>query len=259
MVTQYVREHVLKTSSVNSFLTVKVDKCGQNKHNAISRKLSKAQQKVWGMLKAELIKWLFCSCIIKLRFQLRYLLCMNTNYYSKRDISFFMLTHDTLHQTVPFEATSRTLIIYQYHSPWVTKQVLCPLFNHWIYFWIVVRVFDAQVGLICVWQIQVWPCLSVKDINEQCEFPQKRPWAMRVSTILILVQLVFEAIFQQANVNQNLVAKILLPESFVCLFKPQWTFSNPLHTFQRSFVRHVLKNWDFCCYGEIFLPVRWGF
>ena len=46
-------EHVLKRSSVNSFLTVKVDKCGKNKHDAISRKLSKAQEKVQGMLKAE--------------------------------------------------------------------------------------------------------------------------------------------------------------------------------------------------------------
>ena len=46
-------EHVLKRSSVNSFLTVKVDKGGKNKHDAISRKLSKAQEKVRGMLKAE--------------------------------------------------------------------------------------------------------------------------------------------------------------------------------------------------------------
>ena len=44
---------MLKRSSVNSFLTVKVDKCGKNKHDAISRKLSKAQEKVRGMLKAE--------------------------------------------------------------------------------------------------------------------------------------------------------------------------------------------------------------
>jgi hypothetical protein len=44
-------EHVLKRSAMNSFLTVKFDKCGKNKHDAISRKLSKAQEKVRGMLK----------------------------------------------------------------------------------------------------------------------------------------------------------------------------------------------------------------
>ena len=49
-------KHVLKRSSVNSFLTVKFDKCSKNKHNAISRKLSNAQEKVRGMLKAEFMK-----------------------------------------------------------------------------------------------------------------------------------------------------------------------------------------------------------
>ena len=51
---------------MNSFLTVKVDKCGKNKHNAISRKLSKAKEKVRGMLKAEFMKWLSLFSIIKL-------------------------------------------------------------------------------------------------------------------------------------------------------------------------------------------------
>ena len=35
--TQYILSLSLKKSSVNSFLTVKVDKCGKNKHDAISR------------------------------------------------------------------------------------------------------------------------------------------------------------------------------------------------------------------------------
>ena len=39
-------EHVLKRSSVNSFLTFKVDKCGKNKLDAMSRKLSEAQANV---------------------------------------------------------------------------------------------------------------------------------------------------------------------------------------------------------------------
>ena len=76
---------MLKRSSLNSFLTIKVDKCGKNKHNAGDRKLSKVQEKVRGMLEAELIKWLFGFSIIKLSFQLRYYR-MNNN--SKRDISF---------------------------------------------------------------------------------------------------------------------------------------------------------------------------
>ena len=53
-------------------------------------------------------------------------------------------------------------------------------------FWIVVRVFRAQLGLICVRQIQVRPYLSVQDIDEQCEF---------------LDRMDFDAIFQQINLR----------------------------------------------------------
>ena len=70
---------------MNSSLTVKVDKCGKNKHDSISRKLSKAQENVRRILKPEFMKWLFRFSILKLRFQPRYY--MNEN--SKRDISFF--------------------------------------------------------------------------------------------------------------------------------------------------------------------------
>ena len=49
-----------------------------------------------------------------------------------------------------------------------------------------VRVFRAQLGLIYVRQIQVWPYLSVQDINEQCEF---------------LDRMDFDAIFQQINLR----------------------------------------------------------
>lgn len=156
----------------NLFLTIKVDKCDKNKHDAGARKLSKVQEKVRGMLKAEFMEWLFGFSIIKLSFQLRYYRMNNT---SKRDISFIYAEawHATQNRTFRSDLlTLTTLKICQYHSPWVTKPVLCPFLNHWIYFWIVFRVFRAQLGLICDWQIQVWPCLSVKDIDEQCEFSQ---------------------------------------------------------------------------------------
>ena len=137
------------------------------------------------MLKAEFMKlWLFRFSIIKLSFQLRYYR-MNEN--SKRDISFIYA--DTWHatQNKSFRSdlwTSRTLKMCQYQNPWVTKPVLCPFLNNWKYSKIVVRVFRAQLGLTWVWKIQVWPCLSVKDIDEQCKFPQSPRWAIRVSKIL---------------------------------------------------------------------------
>ena len=59
---------------MNSIVTAKLfDKCGKNKHDVFSRKVSNAQEKVRGMLKAEFIKWIFRFAIIKLRLQLRYL------------------------------------------------------------------------------------------------------------------------------------------------------------------------------------------
>lgn len=83
----------------------------------------------------------FNFSIIKLRFQLRYH-CMKNN--SKCDVTFF---HPDKWQTTQNRTfwsnlwTSRTRKICQYHSPWVTKPVLCPFFHYWIYFWIVVQVF----------------------------------------------------------------------------------------------------------------------
>ena len=64
---------MLKRSFVNSIVTAKFDKCGKNKHDVFSRKVSKAEEKVRGMLKAEFMKWIFRFAIIKLRLQLRYL------------------------------------------------------------------------------------------------------------------------------------------------------------------------------------------
>ena len=77
--------------------------------------------------------------------------------------------------------TSRTLKYANF-----TKPVFCTFLNHCINFWIVVRVFRAQLGLICVRQIQVWPYISVQDIDEQCEF---------------LDRMDFDAIFQQINLQ----------------------------------------------------------
>ena len=63
MIPQYL-EHVLKRSSVNSIVTAKFDKRGKNKHDVFSRKVSNAQEKVRGMLKAEFMKWIFRFAII---------------------------------------------------------------------------------------------------------------------------------------------------------------------------------------------------
>ena len=51
---------------MNSIVTAKFDKCGKNKHDVFSRKVSNAQEKVRGKLKAELMKWVFRFGIIKL-------------------------------------------------------------------------------------------------------------------------------------------------------------------------------------------------
>ena len=120
------------------------------------------------------------------------------------------------------------------------------------------RVFRAQLGLICVWQIQVWPCLSVSSMSNAS------------STILTLDRMDFDAIYQQINLNLSRklahlstseprgVTKTPLPESFACLFYPQRTFGNPLPTFPQSFASRVHKNRDFSCCGEISLPLNAG-
>ena len=63
--------------------------------------------------------------------------------------------------------------------------------------------FAPRLDLICVWQIQV--CLTVvsfgQSIDEQCEFPHRPLWAMRVSAILTLDRMDFDVIFQQINLN----------------------------------------------------------
>ena len=58
---------------MNSFVTAKFDKCGKNKYDVFSKKVSNAQEKFRGMLEAEFMKWIFRFAIIKLRLQLRYL------------------------------------------------------------------------------------------------------------------------------------------------------------------------------------------
>ena len=52
---------------MNSIVTAKFDKCGKNKHDVFSRKVSNAQEQVRGTLKAEFMKWIFRFAIIKLR------------------------------------------------------------------------------------------------------------------------------------------------------------------------------------------------
>ena len=64
-----------KRSSVNAFLTAKFDKCDKNKHDVFSRKVSNAQEKVRGMLKAAF----FVSALLNLG--------LDNN--SKREMNFF--------------------------------------------------------------------------------------------------------------------------------------------------------------------------
>ena len=51
-------------------------------------------------------------------------------------------------------------------------------------------------------------------------------------------------------------AKTPLPDSFECFLDPQRSFGNPLRTFRQYLASPglFLKNRDFFCYGEIFLP-----
>ena len=102
---------------------------------------------------------------------------MNNNL--KREINFFSRWRVTRYP----KATFTPLELGKYTD--CTKPVFCPFRNHWLNFWIVVRVFRAQLGLICVRQIQVWPYLSV---DEQWEF---------------LDRMDFDAIFQQINLHIN--------------------------------------------------------
>ena len=76
---------------------------------------------------------------------------MNNN--SKREINFFSRWRVTRYP----KATFTPLELGKYAD--CTKPVFCPFLNHWINFWIVMRVFRAHLGLICVRQIQVWPSL----------------------------------------------------------------------------------------------------
>ena len=99
---------------------------------------------------------------------------------SEREINLFSRWRVTRYS----KATFTPLELGKYAD--FTKQVFSPFRNHWINFWIVVRVVRAQLGLICVRQIQVWPYLSV---DEQCEF---------------LGRMDFDAIFQQINLRPEI-------------------------------------------------------
>ena len=100
----------------------------------------------------------------------------------------FTLTRDTLPKSDLYTSGTRK------KNADFTEPVFCPFCNHWINFWIVVQVFRAQLGLICVRQIQVWPYLSV---DEQCEF---------------LDRMDFDAIFQQINLRYQWAIWVYAPE-----------------------------------------------
>ena len=171
------------------------------------------------MLKAEFMQWLFRFGIIKLRLQLSY--------------------YEQQFKTWDKKATSTPLKLWKYAN--FTKPVFCPFPNHWINFWIVVRVLRAQLGLICVRRILVWP--------EQCEFLHRMDvdaifqqinlryeWAISVSAILTLNRMDVDMIFFSFNYSSSLSTSesrvtTPLPDSFECFFDPQRSFGNPLRTF----------------------------
>ena len=80
---------------MNSIVTAKFDKCGKNKHDVFSRKVSNAQEKVREMLKAEFMKWIFPFAIVKLRFQ--------------NDKLLFTLTRDTLPKSDHYTSGTRKI------------------------------------------------------------------------------------------------------------------------------------------------------
>ena len=83
-------------------------KCGKNKHDAISWKLSKAQEKVWGMLKAVFMTWLFRSALL-ISVAFNWGITVRTTIQT-----IFTLTRNTLHKPGLFEATSGPLELWKY-------------------------------------------------------------------------------------------------------------------------------------------------
>ena len=100
---------------------------------------------------------------------------------------------------------------------------------------------------------------------------QRAKW---VSAILTLNRRNVDIIFFSFKYSSSLFTlepctKTPLPDSFECFFDPQRSFGNPLRTFRQSLANFsaipcelfgntlrvlFLKNRDFFCYGEIFLP-----
>ena len=125
----------------------------------------------------------------------------------------FTRTRDTLHKTGHFEATFTPLDVWKYRN--YTKPVFCPFLNHWINFWIVVRVFCAQLGLICVQKCKCDRVFRSKTSMSNASFHSlnsrsdgfdaifrqinlRYQWAIWVSAILTLD---FNRISQQMSLN----------------------------------------------------------
>ena len=71
------------------------------------------------------------------------------------------------------DSSKQPLHIYNSENmPISLKQFsFCPFLNHWINFWIALWVFRAQLGLICVQQIQVWlsnPIVTFRNASFHC-------------------------------------------------------------------------------------------
>ena len=123
----------------------------------------------------------------------------------------------------------------------------------------------------------MWPGLSVKDIDEINKF-------MQVSSKTSMSNAIFHnlesgsnelqsgfsenqlKLFEKADTQhylakcriQNLVVYNTLPESFACLFDPQWTFGNPLKAFSQK-SRFFLVQWNFPLYTQGVLGCLLGF
>ena len=137
----------------------KFDKCGKTKfkHDTIFRKLSNAQEKVRGMLKAEVIKWLFVSALLRLGFNW--------------GISVWTTIQNV---TELFEATSTSLELWKYRN--FTYPVFCPFLNHWK------KCLDCGASLSRPVRFDLCPTNASVTVS----FGQRHQWTMLVSTVLTL-------------------------------------------------------------------------
>ena len=151
---------------------------------------------------------------------------MNNN--SKRDKNFFSRWRVTCYTKQDF--SKQPLELWNYAK--FTKPVFCPFLNHWINF-----------GLWCKSSrpVRFDLCPTIPSVT--VSFGQRHRWPMRVSTVLTLDRMDFDAFFQQVNLRYQWaiwVSPILtldrmdfdmtfqqinLNTALICLFVPQQSFA----------------------------------